>query len=125
MPPIVHDLFRTAPSCSEIRAAGESQDAELSALHPGEREVIILAEEIKADLVIPDDREARSLAETRGLKVCGLLKILELGDIHRQISLPRAVEKLRRTNFKVSDRLIQKMLLRHIERQISRIRRIE
>jgi len=79
--------------------------------------MIVLAKEIKADLVILDDWEARCVAENSGLKMCGLLKILEFADIHRQISLPRAIEKLRCTNFKVSDRLIKKILLRHLERQ--------
>ncbi len=116
-PPVVRDLIRTGPEWLEIRSVGQSRDAALASLHPGEKEVIILAEKIKADLVILDDWEARRFAEDRRLKVCGLLKILELGDIHHRVSLPRAIEKLRRTNFKVSDRLIRKILLRHLERQ--------
>jgi hypothetical protein len=45
-------------------------------LHTGESEAIALAKEIKADLVILDDRKARRLAEKEGLKVSGLLALI-------------------------------------------------
>lgn len=45
-------------------------------LHAGESEVIVLAKEIEADLVILDDAHARKIAEAAGLEVVGLLAIL-------------------------------------------------
>lgn len=45
-------------------------------LHLGESEVIALAKEIEADLIIMDDAHARKIAEAAGLKVVGLLVIL-------------------------------------------------
>jgi predicted nucleic acid-binding protein len=45
-------------------------------LHIGEVEAIALAKEVRADLIILDDRKARKLAEKEGLKVSGLLALI-------------------------------------------------
>jgi len=47
-------------------------------LHKGEAEAIILAEETKADYLIVDERVARRLAASRGIKIIGILGILSL-----------------------------------------------
>jgi len=47
-------------------------------LHKGEAEAIILAEEAKADYLIVDERVARYIAASRGIKVIGILGILSL-----------------------------------------------
>ncbi len=45
-------------------------------LNPGEAEAIILAQELKADFLIIDERKGRKVAEERGLRIVGLLGIL-------------------------------------------------
>ena len=45
-------------------------------LDEGESETIILAEELKADVVILDERLARRIAELRGLRITGTLGVL-------------------------------------------------
>lgn len=45
-------------------------------LHLGEVEAIALAKDIKADLIILDDKKARKFAEKEGLKVAGLPVLL-------------------------------------------------
>jgi len=47
-------------------------------LHRGEAEAIVLAEEIRADYLIVDERVARRLAALRGIRVIGVLGILSL-----------------------------------------------
>jgi len=47
-------------------------------LHRGEAEAIILAEEAKADYLIVDERVARHIAASRGIRVVGILGILSL-----------------------------------------------
>jgi len=47
-------------------------------LHRGEAEAIILAEEAKADYLIVDERVARHIAASRGIRVIGILGILSL-----------------------------------------------
>lgn len=53
-------------------------DAVLLRLDPGEREVILLAQELTADLVLVDDHEARVEAARRALTPVGTLHVLEL-----------------------------------------------
>lgn len=48
----------------------------LSSLHKGEAEAIALAAELKADIVIIDEQEARQLARQAGLAVTGVLGVL-------------------------------------------------
>jgi hypothetical protein len=48
----------------------------LAQLHRGEAEAISLATDLKADLVLMDEREGRQLAAQAGLKVTGVLGIL-------------------------------------------------
>ncbi len=52
-------------------------DVSLQRLGAGERETILLAEELEADLILLDDIKARRLAVERGLIVTGLLGVLQ------------------------------------------------
>lgn len=45
-------------------------------LHLGEKEAMLLYEDIKADLIIIDDNSARKEATRRGQKVTGILGVL-------------------------------------------------
>jgi len=56
-------------------------------LDPGEEAAISLAREVKADLVLMDDRDGRKAASARGLAVIGLLGILERADERGLMSL--------------------------------------
>jgi uncharacterized protein len=47
-----------------------------SSLHPGEAEAIALATDLRADIVVIDECEARQLATQAGLSVTGVLGIL-------------------------------------------------
>jgi len=60
-------------------------------LHKGEAESIILAEEEKADYLIVDERVARHIATSRGIKVIGTLGILSLCVELRLISVNEAI----------------------------------
>ena len=68
-----------------------------SRLHDGEVEVMILAEEIKADLVVIDDYAARKTAEYIGLNLTGtigvLLKARQLGLIDKVMPIINLMEQ--------------------------------
>jgi predicted nucleic acid-binding protein len=73
-PDAVRNWINQQPNWLSVREINNKQyDAELASLDPGEREVIILAEEISASLVILDEYKARQIAERRGLRVTGTL----------------------------------------------------
>lgn len=80
-------------------------------LHAGESEVIALAKEIGADLVILDDALARKIAEAEGLKVVGLLAILlnsKQNGLIRQIR--PLLDSLRQNGFFMEDDLYALLL---------------
>ncbi|RMF37341.1 MAG: DUF3368 domain-containing protein [Chloroflexi bacterium] len=61
----------------EVREAHEPHGArEMFSLGRGEAEAIALAMEMKADLVLLDDRKARRVAESLGLPLSGTLGVL-------------------------------------------------
>jgi len=75
-----------------------------------------LARETKADLLLIDDRKARHFAEHEGLAVVGTLNILQAAAERGSIDLVSAIEKLRRTNFHVSERLLRHVLAEHAKK---------
>ncbi len=82
-------------------------------LHLGESEVIVLAKEIEADLIIMDDAHARKIAEAAGLKVVGLLAILldaKQKGLIRQIR--PLLNELREKGFFMEDDLFTMLLQR-------------
>lgn len=69
------------------------------ALGKGEREVIALAVELKADAILLDDKRAKTEARSRNISVITILNILEAGAQRGLVNLSDAVERLRQTNF--------------------------
>jgi predicted nucleic acid-binding protein len=82
----------------------------LNQLHVGEREAIILADELSADLIVLDEKAARQVATSRGLRVTGLLGILAEAANRDLLDLPAIVERLRQTNFRASPKLLKSLL---------------
>lgn len=76
----------------------------------GEREAIILAQELKAALLI-DDRKARKAAEKRGVVCFGSLRVLKEAKERRLIEEIRPVgNRLRARGLRIKDSLYQKFL---------------
>ena len=80
-------------------------------LHAGEVEVMILAQEKKADLVILDDNAAKKTAKFLGLRVIGTLGILVLAKKRGYIKeVSPVLDALKRDGFFVSDDLCNLVL---------------
>lgn len=88
-------------------------DSNLFRLHPGEREAIYLAKEISAELILLDEKAARSIASEEGLRVAGLVGILDTAATKNMINLKKAVDKLTRTNFRISPHILSGLLKKH------------
>ncbi|HVT14666.1 MAG TPA: DUF3368 domain-containing protein [Thermoanaerobaculia bacterium] len=78
----------------------------LSDLDPGERDAILLAESISADLLILDERKARRAALDRGHRVAGLLALLAQGAVRGLVDFDKALERLAATTFRLDPSLV-------------------
>ncbi len=83
----------------------------LGSLEKGEAEVLVLARELKADLILLDEEKARKSAVIAGFEIMGLLGLFilakNLGLIHAVLPL---VDELLRKKFRISDKIIEKTL---------------
>jgi predicted nucleic acid-binding protein len=101
------------PTWLKIYSVTLTADVILEGLHSGEREAILLAEELKANLIILDEKAARQIARERGLNLTGLLGILDYSATRQLIDLPTVLERLQQTTFRASPRLLRSLLERH------------
>ena len=104
-PPAVRTWAAAPPEWLKIHPDPVSRDNTLADLDPGERTAILLAEQLKADLVLLDEAAARTLASQRGLKVAGTLGVLRDAAQAGLLRLPDALDLLRKTNFRASPEL--------------------
>lgn len=103
------------PSWAVIREATRIDLA--GVLDAGEAEAIALAEELRADLVLIDEREARREAARRGIPVIGTVAILEEAAARNLIELPEAFARLLATNFRIDRSYLDDALRRDAERR--------
>jgi predicted nucleic acid-binding protein len=79
-------------------------------IHSGERAAILLAQELKADQLIMDDLTGRREAERRHLRVTGTVGVLRAAARVGVIHLKDALDRLRKTNFHLSQRLYEQLI---------------
>jgi len=112
-PPVVRGWMTMPPAWLELHPVTPRIPQDLRHLHAGEREAILLAEDLLADQVILDDWEAREAAVKRGLAVTGLVGILDQAARRSLIDLVSVVQRLRKTSFHVAPSLLKDLLDRH------------
>jgi predicted nucleic acid-binding protein len=108
--PTLQRWISKSPPWLQVQQAPETRDSDLLLLDPGEREAILLAEMLKADLLLLDDRRARYLARKRRLSITGLIGILVRAADRGLISPADAVDRLQRTSFRADPRLFRFLL---------------
>ncbi len=101
------------PPWLEVRHAAKVPDSALTPLGAGEREAILLAEELRADLLLMDDKAGRQEATRRNLRVVGSLAVLEEGAKRGLVDLPEALARLQETSFRVSKEVLDSLLERY------------
>ena len=112
--PEVRHWISSPPDWLEIHGVPAEPAPDLARLHVGEREAILLAAHLSADLLLLDERKARQVAQERGIAVTGLLGALDLAAERGLLALPEAVERLRSTSFRVEPRLLKLLLDRKL-----------
>lgn len=109
-PSVVKNWIAQPPSWLQIQSTETLQSTELRILDPGEREAILLAEQLNADLVILDDKAARRIAGERRLRIIGLLGILKEAARSGLLDLETTFEQLRDVGFWVAPSLLARLL---------------
>jgi predicted nucleic acid-binding protein len=109
-PPVVKNWIAQPPTWLRIQPTELPQSIELGKLDPGERDAILLAEQLKANLVILDDKFARRIAVERGLKIIGLLGIVKDAARSGLLDLEMTFEQLQDVGFWVSPSLLERLL---------------
>lgn len=107
-PPAVKHWLRHPPDWLTVEDC--KSDPALNHLDPGEREAISLADKL-ADLVLIDERRARSTARQRGLSCMGTIGVLDLAARRSLINPAEAVDRLKKTTFRVAPDLLETLLL--------------
>src|SRR5919109_2360636 len=95
-PAVVRAWIAGPPSWCALRQAQGQPDAALMPLGAGEREAIVLAEELDADAFLTDDLEGREEALHRGIEVTGTLGILERAALRGRSTCPPSLPSSRR-----------------------------
>ncbi len=112
----LRDWIAQPPSWANIHTGAltlSETNPALDRLHAGERDAILLARHLGADLIILDEKAARQVAKEYGFKVTGLLGLLSEAARLGLLSFPSAIERLQKTNFRASPRLLKLLLDRH------------
>jgi predicted nucleic acid-binding protein len=109
-PQSVRIWMEQVPNWVEVRAPAGASDASLVRLGDGEREAILLAEELVCDQLIVDEALGRRIAEERGLPVIGTVGVLREAAERGLLDLRRAFERLSQTSFHISPAVLASLL---------------
>ena len=117
-PPKVKAWMTSRPDWLEVNDTTLPADPSLAHLDAGERDAILLAQSLKADVLLMDDLGGRQEAARRSLKVSGTLTVLYLGAGRGLVEdFPATLKQLLKTGFRASPEIIQLFLDRHAERK--------
>jgi predicted nucleic acid-binding protein len=109
-PSAIQEWIKQPPPWLEIDSTPLPADAALDRLHAGERSAILLAERIGADILLLDEKAARTVAIGRGRRVSGLLGVLREAASRGLVDLPTAVQALLSAGFRASPTLLRSLL---------------
>ena len=116
-PAAVRAWIASPPPWLDMRPSSLLPDAVLLRLDPGEREAILLAQELQADLVLVDDQDARAEATRRALTAMGTLRVFELAAEQGLVDLPTVLTQLRAARFYMTSEMVQELLARDAARK--------
>ena len=115
-PQPVKEWLSKPPSWLRVQAVPSSQlELVTDDLDLGEREAIVLAHILQADLLLIDEISGRAEARRRNLRVTGTLGILRIAAENELIDVPQVLARLRDTSFYVNEGLIRSIFGRWLE----------
>jgi predicted nucleic acid-binding protein len=109
-PTFVRDWAAKPPDWIELMPVASTEDPELRLLGSGERAAITLALNLRADLILIDERKGSSVAQAKGFAVTGTLGILSLAARRGLVNLGESFARLKRTNFRYRQDIMDLLL---------------
>lgn len=109
----IKNYFEVIPSWLSVRQTKRMIDPELQDIDPGEREAILLTEELSADGILIDDLAGRKIAVERGLRVIGTLGLLELAAEEGLVDFLATFDRITNAGFFVSRSLERELRSKH------------
>ena len=106
-PEAVRNWALNLPSWICVEPTPDRASSGMEKLQSGERAAILVAESLKADLILLDEKAARGSAAERGLRVTGTLGVLGEAATRGLVNLADAIDRLRMTNFRCSPALLK------------------
>jgi predicted nucleic acid-binding protein len=116
-PEAVRAWIATPPAWVDVRQATGTADAALAVLDAGEREAILLMQELQGDLLWIDEEDGYEAATQRGMRCLRTVGLLEHAGQQGLVDLPEAIARLRRTNFRIRPDVLDDVLARDAERR--------
>ena len=116
-PPSVRGQLNPAPAWLMIASPDTADDDyALKTLDEGERAALLLGLQLKAELILIDERKGAAVAKQKGFRITGTIGILVLAAQRDLVSLEDAFARLRETTFHCPGELM-KMLLAQQKRK--------
>jgi predicted nucleic acid-binding protein len=112
-PALIREWAARLPAWVEVISVEPLDDPSLLPLGEGEREAIMLAISMHADLILIDERKGTHVALDKGFAVAGTLGVLALPARRGLVDLAHAFARLKRTNFRYRQAIMDALLDRN------------
>jgi Predicted nucleic acid-binding protein, contains PIN domain len=118
-PPSVRNWITHPPAWLDVHETPSRQfdQASVEGLDEGETAAIALAISLDADLLLMDDRKGVIVARGKGLRVTGTLGVLDLAAQRGLVNFAQAVNRLRRTTFRIPEALLDSLMKKHAQQK--------